>query len=303
LDGRYVYVNSHFCELTGRSLGELVGLHFEKITHPDDILENARLFSAAVETGAPYTFRKRYVRPDGTAVRTEVSVTVLSERHEGLLSVCVDLTDRMRAEAQKNTLIEELNHRVKNTLAAVQSLAAMTMKHTSSPKTFNQAFSARLRALSATHNLLTRGAWERAPLHELLAVELKPYASREHDRMAITGQPVDLTPRQTISLGMVLHELATNSAKYGALSAPAGRISITWKITTDHGKDWVCIDWREQGGPFVKPPMRHGFGRRLIERSIIHELGGSFEPSYAAEGFYCTIVVPISEHTKSTLPF
>jgi PAS domain S-box-containing protein len=134
LDGRYVYVNSHFCELMGRSRGELVGLHYEKITHPDDILENARLFSAVVETGAPYTFRKRYVRPDGTAVWAEVNVSALSERHEGLLSVVVDLTSRMRAEAQKNLLIEELNHRVKNTLAAVQSLAAMTMKHTSSPQ-------------------------------------------------------------------------------------------------------------------------------------------------------------------------
>src|SRR6266487_6539799 len=109
LDGRYVYVNSHFCKLTGRSYEELVGLHFESITHPDDVFENARLFSIAVDTGAPYSIRKRYLRPDGTAVWTEVSVTVLSERHEGLLSVCVDLTDRMRAEAQKNILIQELN--------------------------------------------------------------------------------------------------------------------------------------------------------------------------------------------------
>ena len=107
LDGRYVYVNSYFCELTGRSLQELVGLHFEKITHPDDVSENARLFARAVETGEPYTFRKRYVRPDGTAVWAEVNVTALSERHEGLLSVVVDLTSRMRAEAQKNLLIEE----------------------------------------------------------------------------------------------------------------------------------------------------------------------------------------------------
>jgi PAS domain S-box-containing protein len=176
LDGRYVYVNSHFCELIGRSREELVGLHFEKITHPDDVLENARLFSTAVEMGTPYTFRKRYVRPDGTAVWTEANVTALSERHEGLLSVVVDLTSRLRAEAQKNLLIEELNHRVKNTIAIVQSLAAMTIKHSQAPNVFYQAFFARLRALSVTHDLLTRGAWERAPLDALLAVELRPYA-------------------------------------------------------------------------------------------------------------------------------
>src|SRR6266516_1432035 len=219
-------------------------------------------------------------------------LTVRSERHEGLLSVCVDLTDRMRAEAQKNVLIEELNHRVKNTLASVQSLAAVTMKHTSSPKVFYKAFSSRLIALSAAHNLLTRGTWERAPLHDRLAVELQPYASREHDRATITGPPVNLSTGQTISLGIVIHELATNAAKYGALSAPNGRISISWTITADHGKDWLCIDWYERGGPSVKPPIRRGFGWRLIERSITDN-GGRFEPIYAEEGFRCTILIPV----------
>ncbi len=110
--------------------------------------------------------------------------------------------------------------------------------------------------------------------------------------MTVTGPPVDLSPRQTVSLGMVIHELATNSAKYGAVSAPTGRISITWKITADHGKDWISIEWREQGGPSVKPPIRRGFGWRLIERSVTQELGGSFEPTYAKEGFHCMIVLP-----------
>ena len=237
----------------------------------------------------PYTFRKRYVRPDGTAVWVEVSVTMLSERPEGLLSVVVDLTERMRAEAQKNLLIDELNHRVKNTLASVQSLSALTMKHTRSAKTFNQAFSARLLALSATHNLLTRAAWERAALNDLVVTELEPYEGREHARVTIAGPPVDLSPRQTISLGMVLHELATNSSKYGALSAPGGRISISWEAEAGR----LRIDWREQGGPPVEPPTRRGFGSRLIERSVARELGGRFEPSYQPEGFGCTIELPL----------
>ena len=294
LDGRYVYVNSHFCALTGRSRDELVGMSFETVTHPDDVAENARLFALAVETGAPYTFRKRYLRPDGTAVWTEASVTMLSERHEGLLSVVVDLTDRMRAEAQKNLLIEELNHRVKNSLAAVQSLAAMTMKSSTSPKAFNQAFSARLMALSATHNLLTRSAWERAPLGDLVAVELEPYKGRDHGRVTMAGPAIDLTPRQTISLGLVLHELATNAAKYGALSTPAGRLAIAWDLAADADAPSLRIDWRERGGPPAKAPApaRRGFGSRLIERSIVHELGGSFAPTYARTGFRCTITLP-----------
>jgi two-component sensor histidine kinase len=195
----------------------------------------------------------------------------------------------MRAEAQKNLLIEELNHRVKNSLAAVQSLAAMTMKHSASPKSFNQAFSARLMALSATHNLLTRGAWERAPLGELVAVELEPYEGRAHGRVTMKGPAVDLNPRQTISLGMVFHELATNAAKYGALSTPAGRLSITWDVTDGHN---VRIDWRERGGPPAKVPTRRGFGSQLIERSVVYELGGAFAPTYARAGFRCTITLP-----------
>jgi PAS domain S-box-containing protein len=292
LDGRYAFVNAYFCELTGRSADELVGMHFSRVTHPDDVAENARLFALAVESGVPYTFRKRYVRPDGTAVWVEVNVTMLSERPEGLLSVVVDLTERMRAEAQRTLLIDELNHRVKNTLASVQSLSALTMKHTRSAKVFNQAFSARLLALSATHNLLTRGAWERAALNDLVVTELEPYEGRAHARVTITGPPVDLSPRQTISLGMVLHELATNSSKYGALSAPGGRISISWGTTP--AADRLRIEWREQDGPPVKPPTRRGFGSRLMERSIAHELGGRFEPRYQPEGFGCTIELPLS---------
>jgi len=293
LDGRYAYVNAHFCNLTGWSREELVGMPFEAITHPDDVAENARLFAAAVETGQAYTFRKRYLRPDGTPVWTEVSVTMLSERHEGLLSVVVDLTDRMHAEAQKNLLIEELNHRVKNTLAGVQSLATMTMKHTASPKMFNQAFSARLLALSATHNLLTRAAWERASLGDLVAVELEPYEGHAHARVTASGPAVDLSPRQTISLGLVLHELATNAAKYGALSTPKGRVHIGWEIAADQAPAMLQIDWRERGGPPVKAPTRRGFGSRLVEQSITRELGGRFEPSYRRPGFECRIIVPL----------
>jgi PAS domain S-box-containing protein len=302
LDGRYVFVNAYFCQLTGRSAEELVGLHFSRVTHPDDIAENARLFALAVETGVPYTFRKRYLRADGSAVWVEVSVTMLAERPDGLLSVVVDLTERMRAEAQKNLLIDELNHRVKNTLASVQSLSALTMKHTPAAKAFNRAFSARLLALSATHDLLTRTAWESASLNDLVVTELEPYEGRDHARVTIAGPPVSLSPRQVISLGMIFHELATNSSKYGALSAPAGRISISWGVTAAPTAHRLRIDWREQGGPPVKPPIRRGFGSRLMEHSIAHELGGRFAPSYEPEGFGCTIELPLSLPVPDDLP-
>jgi PAS domain S-box-containing protein len=288
-DGRYGFVNSRFCELTGRSREELQDLPFAEITHPDDVAENMRLFRRAIEIGTPYIFRKRYIRPDQSLVWAEVTGTMLPEPGEGLLAVSVDLTERLRAEEHKNLLVDELNHRVKNTLAAVQSLAVMTMRHVSSFDAFKNAFVARLMALSSAHNLLTAGGWERASLDDLVSMELEPYAGRGRERLVISGEPLDLKPLEAISLGMIFHELATNAAKYGALSVPSGRVVVAWRVNPDSGRPHVKIDWREQRGPMVATPTRYGFGSRLIERSVIQDLGGKIELTYAPDGFRCSM--------------
>src|SRR5262249_34590701 len=144
-DGRYLFVNRGFCELVGRAREELIGLSFEAITHPDDVAANLDLFKGATTTGQPYSLRKRYIRPDGSVVWTEVTVTRLDDPEDSVLAICVDLTDRRRAEEQQRLLVNELNHRVKNTLASVQALAHMTKRHAGSIEAYYAAFSDRLK--------------------------------------------------------------------------------------------------------------------------------------------------------------
>jgi PAS domain S-box-containing protein len=293
-DGRYVFVNRGFCELTGRSREEVTGLHFEAITHPDDVAKNIELFAKATKTGQSYSLRKRYVRPDGSTVWTEVTVTRLDDPEEGVLSIVVDLTDRLHAEEQQKLLVNELNHRVKNTLASVQALAHMTKRHASSIDDFYAAFSDRLRALSNTHNLLTGGLWESASLHDLISSELQPYAGGDAARVRISGAPVGLKPYHAINLGMVFHELATNAVKYGALSARAGRTAVTWSVDGADGGRELTVHWQETDGPPVQEPDRKGFGSRLIEETV-QALGGTVEIRFLPGGLACSIHLPLRE--------
>ena len=290
--GRYVYVNKRFQEIAGRSAEELVGRDFRDFTHPDDIAHNTGLFDKALATGEPYVLRKRYLRPDNSLVWVEVSVTRLEEG-DGVLSTATELTERMRAEEQQNLLVNELNHRVKNTLALVQSLASMTKRHTGSPEEFYVAFSARLRALSTTHNLLTEGLWGSVPLHDMLASELQPYAGDTPGKLALHGEPIRLKPQHAISLGMVFHELAANAAKYGALSTPSGRIAVDWKVAANGDDCRLTLQWCEHDGPPVVAPTQTGFGSRLINQTA-RGSGGTVEFDFAPDGLRCTITLPLN---------
>jgi two-component sensor histidine kinase len=197
----------------------------------------------------------------------------------------------MRAEERQNLLINELNHRVKNTLASVQSMAVLTMRHTDSPAAFNRAFLSRLQALSITHNLLTETQWTGAAVGDLVKRELQPYAAQGERRVEARGEKVELKPSQVISLGLFLHELATNAAKYGALSTPAGRVQVSWQCRGD-GR-LLNLQWRECGGPPIVAPTRQGFGSRLIEQTIRDAMRGTLTVDYAPDGLRCEVAVPL----------
>ena len=209
------------------------------------------------------------------------------------LAVIIDLTEQMRAEERQELMMNELNHRVKNTLASVQSLAVLTMRHSDTPETFTHAFLSRLQALSTTHNLLTEAQWEGASLRDVIADELQPYAPRDERRVVMYGDPLELNPKQVISFGMFVHELATNAAKYGALSTPSGQIVVSWNVDRENGGPTLMMRWQENGGPPVAPPSRQGFGSRLIEQTIKESLGGTIEIAYPPEGIRCAIAVPL----------
>jgi PAS domain S-box-containing protein len=264
-DCTYVFVNKGMCEILGRPKSDIVGRTFMEVTHPDDAERDEKRFKDALRERRPYTHRKRYIRPDGSTVWTENTVTHL-EGNDGIVAVCLRLDERMKAEERQERLINELNHRVKNTLATVQALVLASRRSSASPEEFASSFSARLKALSASHDLLTKALWETALLADLIQAELAFYGQ---NRFTAAGPDIHLTPRETIGLGMIFHELATNSAKYGAFSRAEGDVDIRWQ--SDAGA--LTITWRETGTHFPDG-RRRGFGMQLIENTA-KDLGGS----------------------------
>jgi PAS domain S-box-containing protein len=199
-----------------------------------------------------------------------------------------DMTDRVLANQRQRLLLDELNHRVKNTLATVQAIAQQTLRGATTPQSFAAAFESRLLALSQTHNALTDSQWAGAELRQILMQELGPYGP---ERIRMSGPDVHLPARVALSLGMVFHELATNAAKYGALST-SGRLLLDWSLSEDG--ETLRFAWREAGGPPARQPERRGFGSRLIERSITAELRGKIDTDYSPEGLAVRFETPLA---------
>jgi two-component sensor histidine kinase len=190
--------------------------------------------------------------------------------------------------------VDELNHRVKNTLATVQSLASQTARSIANPDDFTGAFEGRLIALSKAHDQLTRHHWENAELREVLSGSLAPYAAAAPQRVVLRGEDLVLRPRAVLTLAMAVHELTTNAAKYGALSSPNGRVEVRWQPVEQDGRKLLRLEWIESDGPAVKVPSRRSFGSRLIEGSIKAELGGTAKLDYAPQGLRCGMLIPWS---------
>jgi PAS domain S-box-containing protein len=234
-------------------------------------------------------------RPDGTRATFAPYPTLLRDAGGeviGAINVLVDISERKRAEEAQKTLIDELNHRVKNTLATVQSIAMQTQRST--PEDFPVRFEERLLALSNAHDLLTRRQWSGVGLVELLEREFAPYAGGGEPAIRLEGPDIVLPARVSVAFGMVVHELATNAAKYGSLSNEAGRVDLTWKVEQDAGGRTLALRWVETGGPPTVEPKRRGFGRRLIERNITGDLGGRVDMSFAPTGLQCSLAIPLT---------
>lgn len=236
-------------------------------------------------------------RPDGTRVPFLAYPTPLHDadgKLVGAVNMLVDITDRKQAETRQKILIDELNHRVKNTLATVQSLALQTARYATSLKDFVGTFETRLLALARAHDLLTKRQWQSAPLEALVQDVVAPYASERSDRMKLEGPSVNLNPRAALSMTMVLSELVTNAGKYGALSTPSGAVSIVWAVPADGGRRCLALEWRERGGPPVLTPTRRGFGTRLMERCIKGDLDGDFDLAFDNTGVNCRFSIPLN---------
>ncbi len=201
--------------------------------------------------------------------------------------------ERRRSEEHLRLLVNELNHRVKNTLAIVQSIAVQTFTADGGEARQLRAFGSRLSALAAAHDLLTTENWEFASLRQVIE-KAGLGCGAPPERLTVTGPEVKVQPRTAVSIAMAVHELCTNAVKYGALSNESGRVSVEWEVREiDGGGSRLHLRWSESGGPNVTPPDRRGFGTRMIERALAAELGGTARIEFLPEGIICTVEAPL----------
>ncbi|MEE7458120.1 histidine kinase [Methylorubrum populi] len=296
---KVVFANMHFDHLFGRPAAEMTGEGWEAIIHPPDLAGFQALFQDAFDNRRPFRAEVRVIDRNGEIrwLRCE-GVPRLDDNGTflGFTGCNVDVSDAKRAEEHLRLLINELNHRVKNTLATVQSIAMQSLRGLDGEEAqaAKAAFEARLLALARAHDVLTRESWEGAELKTVVADAIRPLeaADGQASRFAVSGPRLRLAPRLALSIAMALHELGTNAVKYGALSKEGGKVTITWTVQR-RPELHLSLRWSESGGPPVTPPTRRGFGSRLIERSLARELAGTVELLYEPEGVICIIEAPV----------
>ena len=265
---------------------------WDELIHPDDRGRAQLGLDRAVEQRAEFWADEyRFLRADGYVWLSERDCLVYDEagRLVRMVGALRDVTQRRAAEERQRLLLHELSHRVKNTLTVVRVVAARSLSGDRGLDEACQVFTRRLAALATAHDLLTQSEWRGAGLWPLAAAELAPYGVRAE----LVGPDLTLNPKAALSLGLVLHELATNAAKHGALSLPEGRLELSWQLDGLAGAEPALhLRWRECHGPPVTVPSRRGFGRTLIEQGLQHDLDGTVTMDFAPDGLVCTMSIP-----------
>lgn len=234
-------------------------------------------------------YETQRLRKDGTLVDLSLTVSpVRNERGEvaGASKIARDVTEKKRADQQRELLLNEIKHRVKNTLGTVQAIASQTFRQ--APREEREAFGARIRSLASAHDLLTHQDWERVAVRDVAEKALQPFLDADHQRHHISGPDTVLIASKALLLAMVMHELATNAVKYGALSVPGGTIALDWQVQGPR----LVLTWRERGGPKVSEPSHRGFGSNLIERALKGEQGEA-RFDFHQDGVVCTLQMVI----------
>ncbi|HZY51026.1 MAG TPA: HWE histidine kinase domain-containing protein [Devosia sp.] len=269
------------------------------LVHPDSRADVLAAIDRALKDDVPYEVEVRTVRPDGADAWIYTNAVVLRDGAGAplrMVGAAVDITKRKDVEGQRDLLVAELSHRVKNTLATVVSIARQSFAKGATLDSARKSFEGRLRALAQTHTRLAEANWESVPLAALIEDEIAPYRDESGNNLVTDGPPVSFTPKQAVVLGMAFHELATNAAKYGALSGKSGTVHVAWQCAAD---GTLVLDWRERGGPPVSPPKRAGFGRLLLERALAADLKGDVTLDFRPEGLACRITLPLGSAEAS----
>lgn len=304
-DGRFDYFNRRWSEFTGRTAGATLGdsetkAGFLPLVHPDDRASAAAAWDQSLAHGAPLEIEYRLRRSDGVyhwflsravPVRDDTGQVLL------WLGTCTDIEDQKQAEARQRLLLHELNHRVKNTLSSIQAIACLTFRADQDVTIGLESFQARLIALSQAHDLLIRSHWQGATLGDVAESSLAPFRDAAAGRLTVAGAELALPPKAVLALSLAFHELATNAAKYGALSVATGQVAVTWQTEDRQGNQQRCVRlaWVETGGPPVVAPSRRGFGLRVIEWGLAGELMGVVTLDFAPTGVQCYLIFPLRE--------
>ena len=297
LNGIIVTWNHGAQQLFGYTADEVIGKSVNILIPEDRQNEEPGIIARIVRGERINHYDTVRRRKDGSLV--EISLTISPIRNSsgtiiGASKIARDISERKRAEERQKALVDELNHRVKNTLATVQSLAAQSIRGAGVSPRIRQSFEGRLFALSRTHDQLSRTQWETADLRSILDDIFAPYCQGDRSRVRLQGGPVHLEPDAALMLAMVLHELATNATKYGSLAGADGTLSVKWSVANGAFPPRLKIDWSESGGPPVHPPTRRGFGSRLLDRAINQQLGGAAEIAFEPAGVHCRIEIPLA---------
>ena len=269
-------------------------------THPDDlnftIPHLERALDPNIRDRSSYEYRvvwpdgqERWVLAYGEAVFADAPGGEKAVRYAGTIQ---DITAQKTAERRQQILVAELNHRVKNMLAIVQSLAFQTLRGETVPDHLAETFAGRLKALSGAHDILTEQSWEGAELREIATAALSPLTPDIKARIRIRGDPIRLNPQAAVSFAMAFHELGTNAAKYGALAHADGHVRLSWTVNGGAEKR-VEIEWKECDGPPVQAPERQGFGTRMIKRVVGSDIGGDVEMHFEKDGLRCSVAAPL----------
>jgi PAS domain S-box-containing protein len=294
-DGSILRANNGFARMLGYSAEELRTRTFQDLTHPDDLANNlSELNKTLVGEAESYCIEKRYVRKDGGIVWASLTVGCVRKMDRSVdyfVSVVQDITERKRIEEQQRALLAELDHRVKNALATVSAVISHTQRGSRSVADFVTALDGRIRSMATTHELLSSHRWRGVSLTELVRRELAPYTTCNNTEF--NGPGIFLKPEAGQAMAMVLHELATNAAKHGALSTNSGRVSIRWgRHLNGHPRSNLVLEWQEFGGPPIVCLGKSSYGTSTIRDLIPYEFGGTVDLVLAPEGLRCRLELP-----------
>lgn len=296
IQGRVLYWNRFAETLYGWRADEALGRNILDLNVSAGASADAAEVMKTLQAGGTWSGEIALRHRDGRIFPAHVSDGPLRDptgKLIGIVGISYDITPRKEAERKQSLLIRELHHRVKNTLSTVQAIMGTTARNTSSVEEFQKSFSGRLSALARTHALLTEDPEQSAPISGLLLSELEPFDDRSGRRIVLDGPKLVLPSQTAVPLGMAVHELTTNAAKYGALSDPKGSVAVRWREVDEGGRK-LLLEWQERGGPPVQAPTREGFGTRLLKRLLSEQSGSDVRVDFPPEGVQVSVSLPLS---------